>query len=255
MLIATVAARLGRAARSPAGRPATRTSWPFRRSRPAPAPALWLEPRWSDDPQAEQRRRAVPLRPAASARATTGSPPCSPLPAISRILTKSSRRPTPSSRGSGIAPDDLDALAALEAELSQWKDARSAIKDLVDVVRIAIKLEEGRPRGGRRGIEKPDARRRPRHVRPGAPGAESRNLRRCDLGGAEAGHQTMRCGHTVRAAGCSWCGRLYRIESAGRGRASRDEALTGQRRPAGERRFGRSHPQIGWCGSRRAWHS
>ena len=89
-----------------------------------------------------RRRRPVALRALRGPAATNGSRRSSPFPASSRTLTTRSRRPTPSSRGSGIRECDLDALEALESELSVWKSAKTHEQELVDVVRIAIKLRK-----------------------------------------------------------------------------------------------------------------
>ena len=75
--------------------------------------------------------------------ATIGPRPFSPSSGISRILMRSSRRPTPSSRGSGTGGSISARWERWKRELSNWKDATKHDQELIEAVRIAIKLKKG----------------------------------------------------------------------------------------------------------------
>jgi serine/threonine-protein kinase len=104
-------------------------------------PALWLEPRWKavprQDDAAEQLHYALVEAPAeewvSACLAVPGNFPHShehsskAYTQLARILYRRC---------------DLDGLVALESELSRWKNAKKHDQELVDVVRIAIKLRK-----------------------------------------------------------------------------------------------------------------
>ena len=73
---------------------------------------------------------------------------------------------------------DVDALAALESELSSWKAAKTHDQELVEVVRIAIKLRKADFDGvleGFKGLSRDDV---PDMYDPALGRAEPRDLRR-----------------------------------------------------------------------------
>jgi eukaryotic-like serine/threonine-protein kinase len=105
-------------------------------------PALRLEPRWNTIPRhsapEDQFRYALLQAPtddwAPAFLAVVGYFPHS-QELVSKAYTQLARI--------WYRRGDLGALATLEAELSAWKDAKKRDQDLVDAVRIAIKLKKG----------------------------------------------------------------------------------------------------------------
>jgi len=107
----------------------------------AHVPGLWLEPRWTTVPKQsgpEDQLRYALLQ----AQSEDWAPACIAVPGyfphshaqISQAYTQLAR--ILYRRG------DLDALVVLESELSQWKEAKGYDQELIQVVRIAIKLEK-----------------------------------------------------------------------------------------------------------------
>jgi serine/threonine-protein kinase len=107
-----------------------------------PVPGLWLEPRWAtvlkqNSPE-DQLRYAILQAPreewVPAFMAVAGYFPHSHEP-ISKAYTQLARI--------WYRRCDLDALGALERELSQWKDAKQYDQELVHTIRVALKLRKG----------------------------------------------------------------------------------------------------------------
>jgi len=107
----------------------------------AHVPGLWLEPRWTTVPKQsgpEDQLRYALLQ----AQSEDWAPACIAVPGyfphshaqISQAYTQLARI--------WYRRGDLDALVVLESELSQWKEAKGYDQELIQVVRIAIKLEK-----------------------------------------------------------------------------------------------------------------
>jgi hypothetical protein len=108
----------------------------------AKLPGLWLEPRWTSIPQQdspdEQFRYAL-----LHARREDWAPAFAAVAGyfphahdqVSRAYTQLARI--------FYRRGDLDALATLESELSQWKDAKGYDQELAHVIHIAVKLWKG----------------------------------------------------------------------------------------------------------------
>ena len=160
-------------------------------------PGLWLEPRWSSIPRQNDRRRAVALRALAGPARRLGrrrfSPSSGYFPHSHELISKAYTQLARIWYRRG----DVDALSTLETELSQWKDAQERDQDLVDAVRIAIKLKKGDFEAVVEGMKTLTRGRRSGHVRPGARGNEPGNLRGRDARGGSC-RDRDRCGKTLQ---------------------------------------------------------
>jgi hypothetical protein len=115
-------------------------------------PLLWLEPRWAAIPRQNtpeaQLRHALLLTPpedwAPAFLAVAGHFPHS-HDMISKAYTQLARV--------WYRRLDLRALGALERELSEWKEATKHDQELVQAVRIAIKLKKGDLEGVAEGLK------------------------------------------------------------------------------------------------------
>ena len=118
-----------------------RTCSPSRRTPPR-VPALWLEPRWRRSPnRAPQTSNCATL--SCKRLATIGPRRFLPLPAISRIrMSLISKAYTQLAR-IWYRRLDLGALGTLERELRNGKKRQKHDQELVEAVRIAIKLKKG----------------------------------------------------------------------------------------------------------------
>jgi eukaryotic-like serine/threonine-protein kinase len=105
-------------------------------------PALWIEPRWTAVPNqgtAEKQFRFALLQ----------APDDEWVPAFFAVIGYFPHAHELRSKAYGqlarifYRQGDMRALQTLEAELSQWKDAKKRDQDLVDAVRVAIKLKQG----------------------------------------------------------------------------------------------------------------
>ena len=88
---------------------------------------------------------------------TTGSRPSSPSSGTFPHCARADVESLHPARSNLVPPRRLPRSAVLEAELSQWKDAKKRDQDLVDAVRIAIKLKKNDLEGVVQGMKTPDA--------------------------------------------------------------------------------------------------
>ena len=181
----------------------------------APLPALWLEPRWNTIPKQDtaedQFRYALLQAPAddwaPAFLAVVGYFPHS-HELVSKAYTQLARI--------WYRRGDLGALATLEAELSQWKDAKKRDHDLVDAVRIAIKLKRNDLDGVVQGMKT--------LTRDDVPDTSDTALLEMSIeicvdalnAAAHAGNETMR--PTLHSCQMQLVKRLYRIEMPNAGR-------------------------------------
>jgi serine/threonine-protein kinase len=115
-------------------------------------PCMWIEPRWTATPKQtspeEQLRYALLQAPreewAPAFLAVAGYFPHS-HDVISKAYTQLARI--------WYRRCDLDALAALASELGAWKDAKKYDQELVDTIRIGIKLKKGDFEGVVQGLK------------------------------------------------------------------------------------------------------
>jgi serine/threonine-protein kinase len=110
------------------------------------APGLWLEPRWKSIPQQASAQEQLRYALFQAAREDWG-PAFMAVPGyfpqahdqVSKAYTQLARV--------YYRRADLDALAALEAELSQWKDASGYDQELIHVVHVALKVRSATKMG------------------------------------------------------------------------------------------------------------
>jgi hypothetical protein len=108
----------------------------------AALPMLWIEPAWASvprHPSAEEQLhyallQAPPDERVAAFLAVPGHFPHA-LDQVSKAYTQLAR--------TWYRSGDVDALLALESELSAWKSAKTHEQELVEIVRIAVKLRKG----------------------------------------------------------------------------------------------------------------
>ena len=145
MLVASavVAIGLGRGRAGRLGRHGPPTSNRSRTTRRSAPPGLWIEPRWSDDPQAGQPRRPVCDTPSSPPRATSGPRPGSPsrgsIPASHEATSKAYVQLA----RLWYRQDDVEALAALGSELEAWKQSQRRDKELAALIHLALDLKKG----------------------------------------------------------------------------------------------------------------
>jgi hypothetical protein len=116
-------------------------------------PALWLDPRWTTVPKQgnspEDQFRYALLQASDDEQVPAFLAVAGNFPRSHDVLSKAYVQLARIWYRHG----DLQALGALEAELSQWEQAKDRYKDLVDSIRTAILLRKGDLQGMEKGMK------------------------------------------------------------------------------------------------------
>jgi eukaryotic-like serine/threonine-protein kinase len=206
-----------------------------------PLPGLWIEPRWSLIPKQhspdEQLRYAQLQAPrdewAAAWLAVPGNYPQS-HGAVSKAYIQLARI--------WYRREDLEALEVLASELAGWDKAQTHDKELIGLIRVALKLKAGDHKGVAEWFESLTQAGVAHMDDPGLLALSLEIAMDALQAAQKSGNQTI--AGDLRRALAQIVRQLYRIEVG-------NPAGTGRANPAGKA----ASQSSGSVGSRRAWHS